>query len=173
MERYSIKALKNALFIISLFFISGLFSGTEIFKTLFFWIITILSFIAVFLISLFISFIRKEKDRQTIPEGYLKGYRRICKTANEVTENKCWTCKNAIAFVTWHCEKEKCAYERCYAADEISKIDLYSGKLNGHWLEIPPPIQEEAPEIHEINEAFKKLKDTLEKWTPNDKELKI
>jgi hypothetical protein len=118
----------------------------------------------VFLISFCVSSFKNERNKQKIPEGYLRGYRRLCNTASEVTENKCWTCKHAIAFVTWHCEKEKCEYERCYSEDEISKIDLYSGKLKGHWLEIPPPINE----AHETDEAFKKLKETLQNWDPNE-----
>lgn len=85
---------------------------------------------------------------RNIPDSYFKGFRRLAKTRSEVTEQKCWTCKHAVAYRTWHCDlplSEPCKYEMCYIKDEIS-IDDYNaageeGKLFFKWLSLPPPEQ--------------------------------
>ena len=82
---------------------------------------------------------RGNTDR-AIPNNYFRGYRRIAMTAAEITEpGKCWSCKHAVAYHRWHCDRgnEGCRYERCYVREELSPADYEAGR--GKWLGLPPP----------------------------------
>jgi hypothetical protein len=90
-----------------------------------------------------LRYVKAQKVR-TNPHGYFSGYRRLAETASSITEEKCWTCRHAIAFVTWHCERKgECDYKRCYVKDEITKADFeagenYKGLGVSRWCGLPP-----------------------------------
>lgn len=83
----------------------------------------------------------KAGGERTIADSYFRGYRRLAPTASMAERGVCWTCKHAVGFVTWHCDllfaRQPCQWERCYAADELSKADLKAGYKNARWIGLP------------------------------------
>lgn len=82
----------------------------------------------------------KAQQVRNIPNSYFKGYRRLAKSREDLGEQeKCWNCRNAVAYVTWHCElKGPCKWKECYVATELTKADLRAGQqLVGGWLGLP------------------------------------
>lgn len=88
---------------------------------------------------------------QHIPDGYLKGYRRLAPTAEDVIGEHCWNCRHVVGYVTWWCDlgagyrSKDCKWERCYAADELTKADLRAGQKNvGGWIGLHPGPSEHS-----------------------------
>jgi hypothetical protein len=74
-----------------------------------------------------------------IPNEYFKGYRRLAKTPEDVMSHKgkCFACKHAVAYVTWHCDmiKHGCKWEPCHNMKELTTADLNAGY--SRWLGLP------------------------------------
>lgn len=117
------------------------------------WLVIANTIIIFYLIWWVVDFQTKRKPNskvkkiavRNIPDSYFTGYRRLANTRSEITEEKCWTCRHAIAYRTWHCDlKTKCSYQTCYIKDEISEDDYKAGidprnPLFDKWLGLPPP----------------------------------
>lgn len=81
---------------------------------------------------------------RNIPNSYFKGYRRLADSIEDTerpTLNKCSTCRHAVAYVTWHCDrKDGCKWERCYVKTELTKADLMAGHAQfpaSRWIKLP------------------------------------
>lgn len=98
---------------------------------------------------------RRHKAQQvrTIPESYFRGYRRLADTRAQIEElgRECSTCRRAVAFLTWHCDRRDagCEYQPCYIADQLTRADLNAGKLIGRgWVRLPDPAISKALTPH-------------------------
>lgn len=82
-----------------------------------------------------------EGEGVSVPDSYLKGYRRLAESKQHALEHqgKCYACKHAVAYVTWHCEKQDgCKWEPCFSKEEIgAKGWLSKLFLSSRWLDLP------------------------------------
>lgn len=84
----------------------------------------------------------RENYTRNVPNDYLKGYRRLACRASDINEKKCWTCRNAVAYISWTCDvayTTGCKYEECYTMEEITCADFrYNSRLGvSRWLVFP------------------------------------
>jgi hypothetical protein len=83
---------------------------------------------------------RKNKVRN-IPDSYFDGGRRLADSVNQIVGKHCYNCKNAVAYVTWHCDVDECDWQPCYSRDQITKADYEAGnRLSMGWIELPPQV---------------------------------
>lgn len=71
----------------------------------------------------------EERKQDILPGNYFKGYRRIAmEPEKELVEGDCHSCRHAVAYVTWHCDRrnEGCKWEPAYRWSEMSFSDKLS-----------------------------------------------
>ena len=73
-----------------------------------------------------------------LPPEYLRGFRRLANSATDIEKDRCFTCRNAIGFVTWHCSRagQGCKWEPCFIRSELTWRDRYSDK----WIGMPDNV---------------------------------
>lgn len=83
----------------------------------------------------------RRNSRRTVSDDYLRGYRRLAKTKGDALAHKgqCFSCRNAVAFVGWHCDRiDGCRWEQCYSREEITSADMKGGKgMITRWVGLP------------------------------------
>lgn len=91
---------------------------------------------------------------EKIPDNYLYGYRRCVMPYQEITPEhtgypNCFTCRHAIAHVTWWCgRKEGCKWEPAFKYHKAKFLDKLFGRdkdigpsrnfdVNNTWIPLP------------------------------------